>query len=133
MPLGTNSRPLLIFHSNDLKKLSLLAGSGGALTFPDLTWNGGTIAGIPAMGVDTVSAGYVLLVDCSGLTIADLGLGLDASRNATLALESSPTPETASTVLEPLFARNLVAFRAEREFGLWPPPPSSVAALQGLL
>lgn len=117
--------------------LSLLRGTGGALAFPDIGVNGGTLAGVPvitsegATQVDSPSNNSLFLIDPTRVAAADGGTELARSGNATIQVSGSPTnPPTASTVQVSLWQHNLLAMRATR-WAAWYSAPGSVVAITG--
>lgn len=112
----TSARSKLFIVTTPLlcKKLSMMAGTSSR-AFPDLNPLGGFISGIPVLISDAVAAGDVLLVDASGFAANSDTIVLDASRQATLMMETVPdSPPTASTVVTSLWHQNKRALRAER-------------------
>ena len=56
-----------------------------------------------------------IAVNAPNIYLAEGGVDVDISREASLQMEDSPdSPETASTVLVSLWQRNMVAIKAER-------------------
>ncbi|MND36249.1 Phage capsid family protein [compost metagenome] len=103
----------------------------GQPEFPGLSINGtsgGTWFGLPVVlsenipanagtGDPLVGAGSrIILAKATEILLADDGqVLLDASREASLEMESAPTnPVTASTVMVSLWQHNMVGIRAER-------------------
>jgi hypothetical protein len=56
----------------------------------------------------------LILVDAPALVVADDGVVLDTSDQASLQMDDAPTPATAATVAISLWAMNLVGLRVER-------------------
>ena len=48
-----------------VEALSVLTDSAGAAAFPGVNYNGGSIAGIPIIPCDEMTAGEILLVDAT--------------------------------------------------------------------
>lgn len=111
--------------------LALLLNPLGQPEFPGLAVNGtsgGTLFGLPVVLSENVPAyagtgspptgagSRIILVKASEILLADDGqVMLDASREASLEMDSAPTsPPTASTVLVSLWQHNMVGIRAER-------------------
>ena len=86
-----------------------------AVNSTTLLATGGSLFGVPA--VTTAAIGNkILLFDASQVVYGDdpAGVRIDVSRHATLQLDSAPSdPTVAADVFTPLWARNLVAFKAE--------------------
>lgn len=111
--------------------LALLLNPLGQPEFPGLSINGnsgGTFFGLPVVlsenipgnpgaGDPVVGAGSrIILAKATEILLADDGqVLLDASREASLEMDSAPTnPVTASTVMVSLWQHNMVGIRAER-------------------
>lgn len=84
--------------------------------------------GLPIVPTEAAGAN-VIVVDGSGIFVADGGVLIDVSREASLQLDSAPdNPPTAATVPSSLWQLNLVAYKVER-FVNWYATPTSVAYL----
>jgi HK97 family phage major capsid protein/HK97 family phage prohead protease len=111
--------------------ISLMTNPLGQPEFPGMVVNGvsgGTFLGLPVILSENIPANpgagdplagmgnRILLAKASEILLADDGeVVLDASREASLQMDSAPTnPPTAATVLVSLWQMNLVALRAER-------------------
>lgn len=111
--------------------LALMQNPLGQPEFPGLSINGssgGTFFGLPVVlsenipanagsGSPVTGAGSrIILAKATEILLADDGqVFLDASREASLEMDSAPTsPVTASTVLVSLWQHNMVGIRAER-------------------
>lgn len=111
--------------------LALLLNPLGQPEFPGLSINGnsgGTFFGLPVVLSENIPANAgtgdpltgagsrIILAKASEILLADDGqVMLDASREASLEMNSTPTsPATASTVLVSLWQHNMVGIRAER-------------------
>lgn len=88
----------------------------GQPTYPGMGPTTGTLMGMPVVASEAVPGNYIILVKASEILLADEGgVQLDASREASLQMNSTPdSPETATTVLVSLWQNNLVGLRAER-------------------
>jgi HK97 family phage major capsid protein len=117
---ATNNIPvegltLIMSPSNALALSFYTVGSSAQRLFPDLGMTGGSIQGITVVtsqaagtNIIAVQPSFVLFADEGGVTI-------DASREASLQMDSAPdAPPTATTVLVSLWQNNLVGLRAER-------------------
>jgi hypothetical protein len=83
-----------------------------------LTAQGGTLFGCNVLTSTTIGAQIVALDPSQILFAAEPGIRMDLSEQATLELDSAPAnPSTAASIYQPLWARNLVAVRAERTVG----------------
>ena len=93
----------------------MLYTNTGDEAFPDATWNGGSIAGIPVIVSDGVPSGSVVLVDASQVAGASETITLDSSEQASVQLDTSPdSPVSGSTNITSLWQMNLVGLKAER-------------------
>jgi HK97 family phage major capsid protein/HK97 family phage prohead protease len=105
----------IIMSPSNALALSFQTNSDGSAQFPGIGMNGGSYRGInfvtsqAAAGlVIAVQPGLVLYADDGGVTI-------DASREASVQMDSAPaSPPDATTVLVSLWQNNLVGLRAER-------------------
>lgn len=108
--------------------MSMMLNPLGQPEFPGLTASGGTFFGLPVILSENVPANAgsgepatgagarIILVKASEVLLADDGQTLlDASREASLQMDSAPdAPATATTVLTSLWQHNMVGIRAER-------------------
>ena len=85
------------------------------LVHKDLTIEGGSIFGIPAVTSATAGA-LILLLNTREILVADDGdVAIDTSRHATLEMNSAPgDPPVETGVFTSLWQHNLVGLRAER-------------------
>jgi HK97 family phage major capsid protein/HK97 family phage prohead protease len=116
---ATNNIPVggvhIILSPANALALSFRSNLDGSPQYPGLTMNGGTYRGLTfvtsnAAGTNVIALqpGLVLLADDGGVTI-------DASREASLQMDSAPaSPADATTVYVSMFQTNSVALRAER-------------------
>lgn len=112
-----SSRLYILVGATTAKSLALAAATGGVAAFPNMTPQGGTIAGVPVVVTDA-AAGSLIVLDANAIAAGSETLVLDSTREASIQLQSTPdSPSTASTVLTPLWQQNMVALRAERFFG----------------
>lgn len=118
--------------------LSLMYTTVGVRSFPDITVNGGTLAGFPVLVSNyAAQAGYgnlVVAVVASEINLADDGqVTVDMSREASLEMNDAPTQSgTTGVSLVSLWQDNLVAFRAERYINWGLRRSGVVAALQSV-
>jgi len=92
--------------------LSRLRTTGGALAYPGMGVRGGTLAGLPAIASGAVPISATLttitLLDASQIWVGESpAIEIDASKNATLELDSAPT----GTATVSLWQENLVGTR----------------------
>lgn len=121
---------VLVMSSVQAARLALFRNALGQYEFPNITANGGTIAGIPVVtseNVPTDSSGTIIaLVKPSEILLADDGsVTLDASREATLDMAGGNTPAFS------LWQKNCVAIRAERYITWKPRRAAAVAYISG--
>jgi HK97 family phage major capsid protein/HK97 family phage prohead protease len=109
--------------------ISMMQNPLGQPEFPGITMTGGTLLGIPVVvsenippepgqaGPPVIPAGSrIILAKAPEILLADDGgVTLDASREASLQMDSAPTnPPVANTVMVSLWQMNMVGLRAER-------------------
>lgn len=118
---------VLVMTPSQALKIGLMRNSLGQREFPDITMAGGFLEGFPVITSTNIAAtggsptdGYpIVAVNAPNIYLAEGGLDVDISREASLQMDDSPdSPETASTVLVSLWQRNMVAIKAER-FVTW--------------
>lgn len=120
----------LLMSSVQAARLALFRNALGQYEFPNITANGGAIAGIPVVtseNIPTDSSGTIIaLVKPSEILLADDGsVTLDASREATLDLMGGGTPNFS------LWQRNCIGLRAERYITWKPRRAAAVAYISG--
>lgn len=102
--------------------LSTVRTTQDILGFPGMGLSGGTLLGFPVivsgnMPADTGSSSYIVFLVQNEIYVADDGqTRVDASREATLQMDSAPSSGAQSGVS--MFQSNMVAIRAER-FATW--------------
>lgn len=127
--------------------IALMVNALGQPEFPGMNANGtGTFMGLPVIlsenivpqdqvtGPPAIPAGSrISLIKASEIMLADDGeTVLDASREASLQMDSAPTnPPTATTVMVSLWQMNLVALRAERFINWAKRRPGAVQFITG--
>jgi HK97 family phage major capsid protein/HK97 family phage prohead protease len=108
--------------------LSLMVNALGQPEFPGITMNGGTFFGLPVITSQYATFGspignMIVLVNASDIFLSDDGaISIDASREASLEMESAPTGSISTgsplgpvaTELVSMYQTNSVALRAER-------------------
>lgn len=113
----------IIMTPNQALNIGLMRNSLGQKEFPDITMAGGVLEGFPVITSTNMAAtggsptdGYsIVAVNAPNVYLAEEGLEVDISREASLQMQDSPdSPETAATVLVSLWQRNMVAIKAER-------------------
>jgi HK97 family phage major capsid protein len=91
----------------------------GALTFPDMmTPNGGTVQGCQVVATDAVSQ-QIIAFDAGQIGVADFGIDLDQSNEASIQLDTSPdSPPGATSPYISAWQLNLTLARATRYWGV---------------
>ena len=96
-----------------------LVGSGGAVTFPQLTATGGSIWGVKVYtsgnllpSSDSPQTQVVTMCHFDSVAVADAGIALDMSANATL--EMSDSPSGGATTKISLWQSNFVGLKGTR-------------------
>lgn len=105
-----------IMNETQALAFSLAVNPLGQPAFPGTTATGGSLMGIPVVASEAVVGNLSILVKASEILLADDGgVTLDASREASLQMDSAPaSPVDATTVMVSLWQHNLVGLRAER-------------------
>lgn len=122
-----------IMSATSALSLSLMVNNLGQPSFPSISMNGGTFWGMPVVISEAVG-NIVVLANANDILLADDGqVSIDASREASLQMDSAPdNPSSATTVLVSLWQRNLIAIRAERYVNWTKARPQSVQYLSGV-
>jgi HK97 family phage major capsid protein len=116
---GARSALFLLTTSTIAKALCMLHTNTGDAAFPEMSFNGGSIGGIPVVVSDGVPSGTMLLIDASQLAGASDTITLDNTREALLNMDTNPdSPVVASTPQVSLWQVDMVGLRAERTFGV---------------
>jgi hypothetical protein len=116
--LAEASKPFWIMEPSTAKRLSTWT-AGAALLFPGMSAMGGELVGLPAI-VSSLPPGFLVLVDAAGIGLADQGVLLDRTSQATIEMDDAPLadalgPTPAATLLS-LWPTNSTALRGERFF-----------------
>ena len=117
---ATNNIPvdgltLIMSPSNALAWSFYTAGTGGARLFPELTMNGGTVQGMNVVTSQAAGTNVIAFQPNLVLYADDGGVTIDASREASLQMDSAPmSPADATVVMVSLWQNNFVGLRAER-------------------
>jgi HK97 family phage major capsid protein len=132
----TPSSAVILMTATTALALSLMTNALGQPEFPNVNMNGGTLNGIPVIVSEYLdnsagsAGGQVIMVNAQDVYLADDGqVQLDASREASLQMDTEPTNSAASGTgasLVSMFQTNSVAIRAER-FINWKKRRSSAA------
>ena len=116
---ATNNVPVegvtIIMSPRNAMALSFQTNSDGSAQFPGVSMNGGNYRGLNIVTSNTAGTNVVALQPALILYADDGQVSIDASREASLQMDSAPmSPADATTVYVSLFQNNLVALRAER-------------------
>lgn len=123
--------PVLITGPVEAMAISLLRGSGGALSYPGVSVSGGQLAGLPLL-TSAAAAGLIVLLDQSGVILTEAEVALSSSTEASMEMSTSPSdPETATTIEISLWQANLTCLRAE-VWRNWHARSGSVAYISGV-
>lgn len=101
-------------------RLSLMQNPLGQPEFGTIMPTGGTFMGYPVITSESVvprdtDGDMIIFLNQNDVFLSEEGIMLDASREASLEFNTTPTePTSASTVLVNLWQRNMVGLRAER-------------------
>ncbi|WP_321941648.1 phage major capsid protein [Paraburkholderia tropica] len=114
--------------------IGMMQNALGQPEFPGLDMNGGTFFGLPVITSTNIPAGgdgkLIILAKASEILLADDGtVTLDASREASLQLDSAPSGD--GTSLVSLWQQNMIALRAERFINWRRRRPEAVAYITG--
>lgn len=124
--------PAIIMKPTSALRLAAMSGPGGGQAFPGLGVNGGTIWGVPVITSASVGDRIVVL-DAAEMILADGGVELDASGNATIELDTAPTnPTTAAGVVTSLWQMNLIGIMAKRYVYWRMRRPGAVSFISGV-
>lgn len=128
-----------ILHPSTALKLSMLRDESGNRAFPGLGMNGGTLEGLPAVTSTNVpgdaTAGYhMVLATQNDILLAEGGLVIDASREASLEFNTTPTGDAKAPTaaqLVSLWQTGSVAIKAVRGVTWNRRRPTAVAVITG--
>jgi HK97 family phage major capsid protein/HK97 family phage prohead protease len=116
---ATNNIPVdgvaFIMSASNALSLSFRSNLDGSPQFPGLTINGGTYKGLTFVTSQAAGTNVIALQPDLILYADDGGVSIDASREASLQMDSAPmSPADATTVFVSLWQTNNVGLRAER-------------------
>jgi HK97 family phage major capsid protein/HK97 family phage prohead protease len=116
---ATANQPLagvtLIMSEVNALALGFTKNPDGTRAFPNVGVSGGTIEGITVVASQAAGTNVIALQPSLILYADDGGVTIDASREASLQMDSAPvSPADATTVLVSLWQNNYVGLRAER-------------------
>lgn len=136
---GAQSRPFFVFSPAAIKKLLSKTASGQRI-WPDLTWAGGMLSGIPTLVSDGLPAGTALLLDATGVAATPGEIRIDSSTVADIEMSDSPTmtisagspaAPTAAQIVS-MFQVNGLAAKGERTFAFKLLRDDAAASLSGV-
>lgn len=93
--------------------MSLVRNALGQKEYPDLTISGGSVEGMPVI-VSSAVGNRIVFIKASDILVADGGVEIDASREASLVMTTTPESSPLATSLVSLYQRNLVGIRVEK-------------------
>lgn len=116
---ATNNVPMdglsIIMSQANALSLSFRTNTDGSAQFPGIGINGGTYKGINFITSQTANGNVVAVQPSLILFADDGGVTIDASREASIQMDSAPmSPVDATTVTVSLWQHNCVGLRAER-------------------
>ena len=107
---GIPSRPYIVLSPSTALYMARLRTSGNRV-FPNLGLNGGDIFGVPVL-ISIEAAHYFIALDASGIVIADGGVEIDVSDEASI--EQSDTPSAGPQNRVSLFQAKAIALKVLR-------------------
>ena len=124
-------------HPTTAANMSLMRDAGG-LAYPGLTANGGTLAGLPAVTSEALSAGgspgefNIVLLAQSEIDIADEnGGGLSIAKSAAIQLDDAPS--ASASQLTSLWSAGLVGIMVSRFLNWQARRPGAVVTLRNVV
>jgi HK97 family phage major capsid protein len=116
---ATNNIPVdgvtFIMSASNALSLSFRTNTDGSPLFPGLSMDGGTYRGLTFVTSQAAGGNVIALQPSLILYADDGGVTIDASREASLQMDSAPaSPADATTVYVSLWQTNTVGLRAER-------------------
>ncbi|MFO1311773.1 MAG: phage major capsid protein [Burkholderiales bacterium] len=110
-----------IFDTRSAYYLSQLRGTGGALAFPDVSVNGGTLHGLPVLTTTALPRSgspettIAILVDADDIVIADGGARVSVTTDGAIQASDAPTVyPNAPAVLSNIFQMDCAVVRGVR-------------------
>lgn len=102
--------------------------------FADVTYRGGSIAGIEVLVSSGVSSGTMILVDAAQVAAASETVTLSASDQASVQMEDAALDSlpTASTSIVSLWQNDMIGLRAERFFSATKLTTTGVCVVTGV-
>jgi hypothetical protein len=115
LSLGRSSKVFLVVSPDICKAWALKVTGAGELLFPQLTINGGEVAGCIVVPCDAVSS-QIIALDATQIAASDSTIELDVpSRHASIQMDTvGDSPPTASTPFISFWQMNLIGLRVTR-------------------
>lgn len=116
---GTPARPYIVINPTVALFLARLrTATGETRAFPDVTFTGGSIFGVPVL-VSAQAQHYIVAIDAEGVVVAESGAEIRPSTEAMIELTDTPvgdavTPTAGSTAYVSLFQANSAAVLVNR-------------------
>jgi hypothetical protein len=127
--VATSSRSRLFFIAGaDAAKALAVRSNAGALTFPGLSPQGGSLLGVPLLVSDGIASTTLVLLDANQVAAGDGGVLPRISRDALVQLDTAPT----GTSYHSLFQANATGVMIERIFGIAALSTTGVAVVTGI-
>lgn len=135
---GNPSNPYVIMSPRSALYLATRRSGSGDRLFPDLTFLGGSILGVPVLIATAGMGDRIVGVDAGGIAVVDLGLELGEAQNVAVQMDSAPTNSSGGvgspsapvpTTLVSLWQSNAVGVKAVR-FLNWAKRHDAVAYLE---
>lgn len=127
------SRLFVLIEASTAKAWATKTTQDGAAAFPGMTPQGGEICGMPAIVSDGLTAGTIVVVDASQIAAGAGTVEVDASKQASLQMETTPdSPPSATTVALSLWQQNMTGLKALRFFGAERLRDAAVAVVSGV-
>ena len=112
VPLNAQSSPYFVAGPVAARSLATRTAAAGQ-TFPDLGVQGGTMVGVPLLISDGVAEDQLVLLDGNKIAVADGGITLDSSTQASIPLSDDGAGAPMS-----LWQQNATGIRCERTFSM---------------
>jgi HK97 family phage major capsid protein len=129
------SSPVFIMSKQIALNMSLMMNALGQQEFPTVNMDGGTLFGVPVITSQYLATGgspagaYVILINASDIYLAEEGLMVDSSGEASIEMDDSPTQDglagTGASLVS-LWQNNLLGIKVER-FITWKKRRSTAA------
>ena len=131
MTLGAGAKLFSLMPVAVALQIAAMGDASGASAFPETS--SGKFCGTTLVPCSGVSATEIVLVDASQIAAASGELMLDASRQATVEMSTTPdSPESATTSPTSFWQMGLVGLKAERYFSATRARSTAVAQITGI-